>query len=264
MPHPLIPGLPPSPARRGAVVAALAALLAAPAGAQVPAPAPTLVASAAPAGTGTDWVQATQRWLDAAVRQRDGSTGGMPLRMEVTVGELDPRLRLAPCNRVEPYLPVGARLWGRTRLGLRCVDGASPWNVFLPVTVKAWGPAWVLTRPVASGAVLTEADAVQAEVDWAAEASPVAAAPDQWVGQVAARALTPGLALRQAMVRAPSVFRAGAQVRVMAQGPGFAVASTGQALSEGTVGQTVRIRMDNGKVISGIVGESGTVDVLVQ
>lgn len=201
----------------------------------------------------------TQRWLDDALA-RNQSTG-LPLRMEVSVGSLDSRLRLAPCARVEPYLPVGARLWGRTRLGLRCVEGATAWNVFLPVTVKAFGPAWVLVSNVAPGAVLTPNDATEAEVDWAAESAPVMANPDLWVGQVASRQLVAGQALRQAMVRAPLLFRAGAQVKVVAQGPGYAVTSAGQALSAGAAGQTVRIRMDNGRVISGVVNETGTIDI---
>jgi flagella basal body P-ring formation protein FlgA len=61
-------------------------------------------------------------------------------------------------------------------------------------------------------------------------------------------------------VRAPHVFRTGAQVRVVAQGPGYAVTSSGQALSNGAVGQTMRIRMGNGRIISGIVNEDGTID----
>ena len=201
----------------------------------------------------------TQRWLDDALARNQ--SGGLPLRMEVSVGLLDSRLRLAPCARVEPYLPAGSRLWGRTRLGLRCVEGATAWNVFLPVTIKAFGPGWVLSSNVASGAVLTAADASEAEVDWAAEAAPVVSNPDQWVGQVAARQLMAGQTVRQSMVRAPSVFRAGAQVRVLAQGPGYAVTSSGQALANGAVGQTVRVRMDNGRVVSGIVKEDGTINV---
>ena len=122
----------------------------------------------------------TQRWLDDTLAR--SAPTGLPLRMEVSVGSLDSRLRLAPCARVEPYLPVGSRLWGRTRLGLRCVDGPTAWNVFLPVTIKAFGPAWVLTGNVAPGAVLTANDATEAEVDWAAETAPVMANPDLWVG----------------------------------------------------------------------------------
>ena len=49
-----------------------------------------------------------QRWLDKTLAQTQG--GALPLRMEVSGGALDPRLRLAPCARVEPYLPAGARL----------------------------------------------------------------------------------------------------------------------------------------------------------
>lgn len=101
----------------------------------------------------------TQRWLDDALTRNQAP--GATLRMEVSVGTLDSRLRLAPCSRVEPYLPAGSRLWGRTRLGLRCVEGSSAWNVFLPVTIKAWGPAWVLTGNVAPGAVLTSNDAAR-------------------------------------------------------------------------------------------------------
>jgi|UPI0004B66296 flagella basal body P-ring formation protein FlgA len=199
----------------------------------------------------------TQRWLDNALAS--SPSGGLPLRMEVSVGTLDSRLRLAPCARVEPYLPAGSRLWGRTRLGLRCVEGATAWNVFLPVTIKAFGPAWVLNNNVTTGTVLTAADASESEVDWAAEVAPVIANPEQWVGQVASRQLMAGQAVRQSMVRAPSVFRAGAQVRVVAQGPGYSVTSSGQAMSNGTVGQTVRIRMSNGRLISGIVNEDGTI-----
>lgn len=201
----------------------------------------------------------TQRWLDDAMAR--SQPAGLPLRMEVSVGSLDSRLRLAPCARVEPYLPNGSRLWGRTRIGLRCVEGATAWNVFLPVTVKAFGPAWVLAGPVAAGAVLTAADAVEGEVDWAAESAPVMANPDMWVGQVAARSLAGGQALRQSMVRAPHLFRAGAQVKIVAQGPGYAVTSAGQAMTAGAAGQTVRIRMDNGRMVSGTVSENGTVDV---
>ena len=201
----------------------------------------------------------TQRWLDDTLARNQAA--GLPLRMEVSVGTLDPRLRLAPCARVEPYLPAGSRLWGRTRLGLRCVEGATAWNVFLPVTIKAFGPAWVLTSNVAPGAKLTAEDATEAEVDWAADTAPIMANPDLWVGQVAARQLMVGQALRQAMVKAPVLFLAGAQVRVVAQGPGYSVTSAGQAMSSGAAGQNVRIRMSNGKIVSGIVSEGGTVDI---
>ncbi|WCM92742.1 flagellar basal body P-ring formation protein FlgA [Acidovorax sp. NCPPB 2350] len=219
-------------------------------------------AQAAPGADATAELGAiTQRWLDDALQRGQASGGSLPLRMEVSVGQLDSRLRLAPCARVEPYLPAGSRLWGRTRLGLRCVEGPTAWNVFLPVTVKAFGPAWVLTGNVASGAVLTESDATQAEVDWAAETTAIVANPENWVGLVASRNLMAGQAVRQHMVKAPTLFRAGAPVRVVAQGRGYSVTSAGQAVTAGAVGETVRVRMDNGRVVAGIVSNDGTVEI---
>lgn len=205
-----------------------------------------------------EFVQATRQWLDEAVAKAQ-SLSATPLRMEVSLGALDSRLRLAPCAQVEPYLPVGSRLWGRTRLGLRCIDGGARWNVFLPVTVKAFGLAWVLRDNVLAGAELKVSDASQAEVDWAAEPSPVVLDPAQWVGQTASRGLLGGQPLRQSMIKPAQAFAAGTQVRVIASGPGFTVTSDAQALTPGVVGQPVRLRMENGRMTTGIVQDSKTV-----
>ena len=188
-----------------------------------------------------------------------GATG--PLRPEVVIGQLDSRLRLAPCQRIEPHLPPGTQLWGRSRIGLRCVDGPTRWNVYLPVTVKAWGPAWVLRRPVASGATLTEEDAERADIDWAEHRSSVLADPDRWVGQQAAFTLQPGQALRQHMVRSTPAFAAGAPVKVSSGGTGFRVVVTGEAMGPGVLGQVARVRLPGGKVVSGLVRDEQTVEI---
>jgi flagella basal body P-ring formation protein FlgA len=204
--------------------------------------------------------QSSQEWVEQMLAQLPADAKG-PLRMEVSVGALDSRLKLASCAQVEPYLPPNTRLWGRSRLGLRCVDGVTRWSVFLPVTVKAFGPAWVLRGPVAQGAVLTADDAEQSEVDWAEDRSPVLADPALWVGQIATRSYMPGQAIRQSMVRAPLAFQAGAQVRVLAQGTGFSISSDGQALTVGVIGQTARVRMENGRILTGMVLDARTVEL---
>ncbi len=211
--------------------------------------------------TENELLENTRRWLVTQTSVGVQTPGVAQLRMEVVVGALDRRLHLAPCAKVQPYVPSGLRLWGKTRLGLRCLVGDTKWNVFLPVTIRAWGSAWVARRDVPAGAVLTQADGMAAEVDWADETSPVVAESSVWVGQVATRALSTGQVLRQNMLRAAQVFQAGAQVRVLAQGLGFQISADGQALSPGVVGQLTRVKMDNGRVMSGTVMDSRTVQV---
>lgn len=203
--------------------------------------------------------QEAQRWASEAVLK--SQSPGANLRMQAEVGALDSRLRLAPCGNIEPHVPAGARLWGRSRVGLRCVDGVTRWNITLPVVVKATGKAWVMRGQVAAGAMVTESDVMEAEVDWAEEPSPVLADRTLWVGQTATRLLSTGQTLRQGMVKPAQVFQAGASVRVLAQGAGFQVSSQAQALSAGVVGQLARVRMENGRVASGVVLDMRTVKI---
>ena len=232
---------------RGACLAAVAAALASIAIAQAP-------------DQGAALARDSQVWLDQAVAAARPA-GAAPLRMVVNVGALDNRLALAPCATVEPYIPPGMRLWGKTRLGLRCIDGNVRWNVFLPVQVKAFGQAWVVKGDLPAGTVLGQDDAELAEVDWAQDNASVLADPAMWVGQTAARQLSTGQALRFGLVKPAQVFQAGAMVRVVAQGAGFTVTSDGQALSAGVIGAQARVRIDNGRVLSGVVLDVHTVRV---
>jgi flagella basal body P-ring formation protein FlgA len=182
-------------------------------------------------------------------------TPGAP-RVDVSIGQLDPRLRLAPCQHVEPYVPDGMRLWGKSRIGLRCTQGPSKWNVYLPITVRVFGTALVATGGIAAGTVLSATDLTQAEVDLAEDSSVPLANADQAVGRTLARGLKPGQSLRQSHLKARQWFAAGETVTVLAQGDGFSVAGEAQALNPGIEGQLVRLRTESGRVLTGMpVGE---------
>lgn len=172
-------------------------------------------------------------------------------RVDIEVGRLDPRLRLAPCQKVEPYLPTGMKLWGKARIGLRCIQGSSAWNVYLPITVKVYGPAWVAANTLAAGAVLGPNDLVQAEVDWAEESSPIVADPGLAIGRSLLRRVTAGQGVRTADLKARQWFAAGDVVKLVALGPGYSVTGSGEALNHGLEGQTVRVRTEGGRIVSG-------------
>ena len=194
--------------------------------------------------------------LDQQVRQlalqsvRPGAAG--VTRVEVALGTLDPRLRLAPCQTIEPYLPNGVRLWGKTRIGLRCTRGPTAWNVYLPITVKAWGRALVATAALPAGSVLGAADVAQAEVDLAEDPSMALNDTPNAIGRTLQHALLPGQSLRQAHLKPRQWFAAGEVVQVLARGDGFSVASAGEALTAGIEGQSARVRTESGRVLVGL------------
>lgn len=182
---------------------------------------------------------------------KGGSTPAGAPRIEVEVGRLDPRLRLAPCEQVQPYVPDGMRMWGKSRIGLRCVQGPTRWNVYLPITVKVFGTALVATSGLTAGSVLSAADLTPAEIDLAEDSSPPVARPELAVGRTLSRMLRPGQGLRHSHLKARQWFAAGETVTVLAQGDGFSVASEAQALNPGIEGQPVRLRTESGRVVIG-------------
>lgn len=183
------------------------------------------------------------------------ATAGSP-RIEVEVGALDARLRLAPCEQVEPYLPANTRLWGRTRVGVRCVKGPSRWNVFLPLIVKVYGQALVAARALPARAVIGEGDLIRAEVDLAEDPSAAVGRADLVLGRTLARPVAVGASLRQSHLLARQWFAAGDTVKVVALGGGFRVSGEAQALTRGLEGEPARVRTESGRVLSGMpVGE---------
>lgn len=192
------------------------------------------------------WVAAGQRFALSELKK--AGVG----RHEVVAGRLDPRLRLAACDEVQPYLPQGARLFGKTRVGLRCVKGVTNWNVYLPLTVNVYGPGLVSTAVLPAGHVLAAEDFRQAEVNLAEDLfQPAITDAAQLMGRTLAKAVTPGQSLRQTSLKPRQWFTAGDKVRIRVVGSDFAVAGAGEAITAGMEGQPARVRTDNGRVVSG-------------
>lgn len=179
------------------------------------------------------------------------ASGAQPWRIEVVLGQLNPRLKLAPCQKVHTYMPQGSRMWGRTRVGLRCEKGAVHWHVFWPVTVKVWGQGLVATAPLQPGVPVQAGDVQLAEVDLAADASPPLLLADDVVGRTVIRAIQPGQSLRHDDLKARRWFMAGDPVSLTIRGKGFQIASQGTALAHGDEGRCARVRTESGRVICG-------------
>lgn len=177
-------------------------------------------------------------------------------RVAVEIGQLDARLRLAPCQQVQPYLPPGMAVWGRSRIGLRCVEGATRWNVTLPVRVAVFGRAVVANGPLPAGVNLSQDQLAMADIDIAAEPGAVFTDPALLIGRTLARPLGAADAVRAPALKSRQWFAAGETVQVHVAGEGFAIASEAQAMSAGIEGQEVRVRFESGRVASGrAVGE---------
>ena len=186
-------------------------------------------------------------------------TANLPGQVTVTLGTIEP-VQFAACPKLQPFLPLGAKLWGNSTIGVRCALGAD-WSLYVPVTVRVQGPVVVATRPLTSGKLIAAEDLAVQTGELTQLPSGVLNDVNDATGKTLTVGLNAGHSLRQDMLRAPFVIRQGQAVKLVAQGQGFKVSSEGRALANAAVGQMVQAKAQNGQTVSGVARADGTVEV---
>ena len=206
----------------------------------------------APAATTASAANPGPANLESWLRQSVKLPNGQNLRIEVQVGTLNRGLKLAPCDKAEPFLPGNTRLWGRANVGLRCVAGAR-WTTFIPVRISAYGPALVARVMLPAGRIPQPEDFSVQEVDWAASRSTPIANRAVLEGQELIRPVAAGRPILTEYLRIAPAVRAGEPISVVVEGQGFAISTEAVALSTAADGQQIRVRTGSGKVLNGTV-----------
>jgi flagella basal body P-ring formation protein FlgA len=187
-------------------------------------------------------------------------TQGLPGQVSWEIGAIDSASQLAPCSKFEVSLPSGARLWGRSHLIVRCLTEAG-WRIYVPVRLHLMGDYLVAARPIAQGQTLSENDLAVQRGDLADLPTNVLTDAALAIGKTAAAPIPAGRPLRADLLKAPLVIRQGQSVRLVASGPGFAVANEGRALGNAREGEVTQVRLANGQVVSGTARSDGSVAV---
>ncbi|MBU1690091.1 MAG: flagellar basal body P-ring formation protein FlgA [Gammaproteobacteria bacterium] len=198
-----------------------------------------------------------RKTVDHFVRQ---NTAELPGEVTSTVGAIDPRLQLPSCDTPEAFLPSGSRLWGNSTVGVRC-QSATPWTIYVPVSVRIMAQTAVATRPLSAGQTVSPADVAMQSNDLSQLPPGVITDPELAIGKTVIYSAPTGQPFRHDMLRAPKVIQQGQTVKLVAKGNGFQVTSEGKALANATLGQVVSVRTQSGEVISGIAKQNGVVEV---
>lgn len=187
-------------------------------------------------------------------------TTGVPGRVSIEFGVLDPQVRPAPCARIEPFLPGSARMWGRTSIGLRCADGAA-WSTYLQVNIHVFAPVLVANRSLSAGQPLAEDDYRVEEIDLTLHPAGILQDASYADKKELGRMIAAGQPLRREHFRPRAVVTPGDPVRLMYLGLGFTISTEGKSLGSATEGQAVRVQTDSGKLITGIARTGRLVEV---
>lgn len=183
-------------------------------------------------------------------------------RIEVSVGDLDSRLRLAQCDQqLEAFdSPNGLRN-GRGVVGVRC-NGSKPWKLYVPVQIATFETIVVTRRPVVRGQSLGRNDVTLEESDTSQLHKAYFTRVEDVVGLRTKRALAAGKPIYAGVLKREQLVRRGSTVEIIADTGGLLVTMRGKALADG--GRGDRIRVENsksGRVVTGTVSGRGIIHV---
>ncbi|MGA7594638.1 MAG: flagellar basal body P-ring formation chaperone FlgA [Gallionella sp.] len=190
------------------------------------------------------------------VAQQSASLSG---KATFRVGNIDHRITLATCARMEAFLPEGNRLIGNTSIGVRCMK-RNGWSIFVPAQIKVKLNLLVSARQLPAGHTIRQQDLVSQtnEVTQIEGLSD----PRQVIGKVLRFSIAAGQILRENMLRQPFTVTQGQIVHLVVQGDGFSIRSEGAALGNAGEGKNVQVRSGSGRVIGGIAQANGVVEIV--
>lgn len=192
-----------------------------------------------------------KKTVDNFVKQQTADLSG---KVAYHVDEIDSRIALRACSRIEAFLPAGSKLIGRVSIGVRCME-ANGWSLFIPVQIKITRELLISSHPLTAGQIVGEQDLARLTTETTQPGGITDSS--QIIGKVLRYSIASGSILRMNMLREPYSIKQGQSVRLSVQGSGFSISGTGMALNNASEGETVQIRTSTGRVISGVAVADG-------
>ena len=183
-------------------------------------------------------------------------------RYEIEVKQLDPRLRLPPCDKeLTATLESPAKPIGRVTVKVRC-EGASPWTVFVPAQVRLFREVVTSTRPLKRAGIIEPGDVTLRERDISLTNQGYLTDVEQAIGQKLVRPMVNDQVITLVHLEQAEVVRKGDQVVITARSGTLSVRMPGEALANGGMSEQIRVKnLNSQRVIKAQVTAPGQVEV---
>lgn len=185
-------------------------------------------------------------------------------KTEVKVGGLDPRLHLAKCEQ-----PIAFKLQdavgngGNISVQLTC-PGLSRWTILVPAQAIVYRPMAVASRNLQRGELVGNGDIDVSILDASQYRQGYTSNPEDIIGKEIRYPVSKGDAFRESMLDAPLAIKRGDEVSVEALAGSIRVVTSGTAVSDGRIGQKIRIKNNqSAKILSATVIGAGRVQSIL-
>ncbi|MEE9343545.1 MAG: flagellar basal body P-ring formation chaperone FlgA [Gammaproteobacteria bacterium] len=183
-------------------------------------------------------------------------------KTEYRLGNLDKRLKLKPCDQpLDAQIRSGSQTKGNTTIAVSC-KGNNAWSIYISARIKVFESVLVTAQTLERGARITVNDLKLEEKNITTLPFGYYSEPSLIEGMIAKRTITLNSIVTAQMLQKPKLVKRGEHVSLIAEAGTIKVRMTGEALSDGTKGDLVRVRAsDSKRIIDGIVIDHGVIKV---
>ena len=182
-------------------------------------------------------------------------------RVSFRVHSIDPRLQLVRCSQALEADIQGTRLIGKISAKVSC-RGNQPWSVYVPVSILIYKKVVTARAPLARGALLTNKHLQLTEVEISSLNQGYLNAVHLATGKQLKRSIRLNDVVKPNMLIEPKIISRGDDLTIFASSGALEVRSTGVALTDGKMGQQIRVKNKaSKKIISATVISKGVVRV---
>lgn len=205
-----------------------------------------------------DLQQQVRTYLETQYRKQN------PVRLEVQVSNLDPRLQLAECSQALSFRHNdGNNSGGNVSVHTRC-EGEQPWAIYIPAQINLYRALPVASRQLERGSLLTRADITTKVINLSLLRQGAITDVESLIGMEIKRPMEEGEAFRSANVEAPLMVRRGENVSIETQAGPIMVTTSGTALANGRQGDRIRVRnTQSDRVVTAEVVATGRVKTAI-
>lgn len=182
--------------------------------------------------------------------------------IDVDPAELDRRLRMAKCDQpLESFAPLSRNEGVRQTVGVRC-NGERSWTLYVTARVEVKKIVAIANRRLERGRIISYGDFKLEKRIVSGLHGGYAETPEQVLGSQLKVSLRRGAVLSPSQLKPPLAVKRGSQVTILGRSGGIEVRMSGRALSDGSMGQRVKVEnSSSNREIEGTVTSHGTVEV---
>lgn len=196
----------------------------------------------------------TEFLYDLPDLKRDNNT-------RIKVHSVDKRLKLSKCNKVTLSLASGSQLLGKTTIRVICQQPKA-WSLYVTAMISRYEDIYLSNGNFNRGHILRQSDVFKSKKDLAKLPFGYITKPADIIGKQLKRHIQPGRIISPSQLTNPVVIKRGEIIALQRKTSGFMVSMKGSAMSDGAIGDKIRVKNNSSKrIVEGRVIQAGIVTI---